>query len=94
MATSTPSRSICSRSPRSAPAARPSTAVWPSVSPNRDSMPEVIRAISSSESSPASCRRTAETSASSAAPYSARTARRVWSVPIPSNSPVVAPSRW
>ena len=87
------SRPICSRSARSASAARPSTAVCPSVSPNRISIPAVIRPISFAEISPASCRRTAPTSVSSAAPYSARTARTVSSVRTPSNSPEVAPSR-
>ena len=43
IATSVASRPICSRSARSASAARPSTAVWPSVSPNRVSIPAVIR---------------------------------------------------
>ena len=74
MATSTSSRSICSRSERSAAAARPSTAVWPSLSPNRIASPEVINAISAGVSSPASCRATAATSCSNADPYSARTA--------------------
>ena len=93
MATSTSSRSICSRSARSAAAARPSTAVWPSDRPKRTASPDVISDISAGVSSPASCRATAATSCSSADPYSTRTARSVASVPTASNSPRVAPSR-